>query len=336
MKNRNTRLGRWGSLLVLMIAALVFAVSPVRHAAAEPITLKAVAFLPKNISSVTGLQMFTERVNKESNGELVIKYLGGPEVIPPPALMEAVRTGRIDIAVQSAERFMDTVPETGFIHLSQHTPLEERQKGVFEWISKHLKEKMNVQYLCRINYGAGFYTHTNFPAGKVEDFAGKRIAARAQCFDFIRALGATPVDVGQGDWFAAVENRIVDGYNIPLASVIGWGMTKITKHTIDHVVYQPSNVLLMVNQKKWESLPPKLQKLMFDVAAKLEPDIGVYQDKVTAEARKKMEEGGVKFIKFSPDEAKKYVGLSISSVWEAGKKKLSPESFAETKKLLSD
>jgi hypothetical protein len=52
--------------------------------AADKTTLNLVSFVPKmNISYRGWAPLFIDKVNKRSNGELFIKYRGGPEVIPP-------------------------------------------------------------------------------------------------------------------------------------------------------------------------------------------------------------------------------------------------------------
>jgi len=304
-------------------------------ASAKAVTLKAVAFLPKHIAAVSGMQMLTDRVNKQSNGEVIIKYLGGPEVIPPPALMEAVRTGKIDIAIQSSERFTDVVPELAILCTSELSPMEERENGAFEWIAKYLEKKMNVHYVQRANCGPGFSVYPNFPVSKVEDLAGKRFAARAQCYPFLRAMGAVPVDVGKGDWYAAVERGIVDGYSIPIPSVPAWGLLDITKYAIDAPFYRSSNVVIVVNLDKWNSLPMKHRKLMDEIGKNAEPDIIEFQMKKVAEARQKMINAGIKFIKLPPAEEKKFLGFANTSIWDDYKKKVSPEVVAEAKRLFT-
>jgi len=179
--------------LVFMFAITICMAVQAQEVAAKPIKLRAVTFLPKHLAAVAGMKMMADRVKERSNGQLIIEYLGGPEVIPPPAQADAMRKGRIDIGVNAAERFGDIVPEINVLHLSELNPQEERQKGTLDWIDKYLKKKLNTHYLGRATSNTGFFVYTSFPVSKVDDLKGKQMASRPLCFPLFRALGANPV-----------------------------------------------------------------------------------------------------------------------------------------------
>jgi TRAP-type C4-dicarboxylate transport system substrate-binding protein len=126
LKKRLLLIGLKVGLLVSISVIMTSLVVSTPPAAAETITLKAVSFLPKHISGVYGMQMLVDKVNQQGKGEIKIKWLGGPEVMPPPAQVEAVKTGRIDMVIHSPENFLDKVPEVGVLHLSELTPMEKR------------------------------------------------------------------------------------------------------------------------------------------------------------------------------------------------------------------
>ena len=318
--------------IFVMMISLVVSTPP---AVAKTITLKAVSFLPKHITAIAGMKMFVDRVNQQSKGEIKIKWLGGPEVMPPPAQIEAVRTGRIDMVIHSPERFVDKVPEAGCMQLSELNPMEERQSGAYAWITKYLKEKLNVHNLGRGNTGSGFMLYTSFPVSKIGDFSGKQIAARPQCFPFFKAMGAVPVNVGKGDWYSAVERGIVDAYSIPITSVVAWGLLDITKYTVDHFFYEAGNILLMANLDKWNKLPEKHRQLLNKIAKELEPDLLDFQLDQRAKAHAKVKKGGVKFVKLPPADAKKFLKLSTNAPWEVYKKLVGPAIYTKARKLFS-
>ena len=322
--------------VVNIILIGIFSVTAsVQQVAAEEVTLKGVTFLPRHLLSSASMENLKERVYERSKGELIIKFLGGPEVMAPHAQIEAVRTGRIDIVITSTERFEDIVPEVSAAYLSELTPMEERKNGAYEWFAKHIKEKLNVFYLGRASSNVGFWVHTNFPVEKVADLERKQIAARPTCYPFLKAVGAIPISVGKGDWYSAVERGVVDGYSLPLDSVLSWGLIKITKYTIDHGFYKASSPIFMVNLEKWNSLPYKHQDLMIKSATEIEAEAADFRGKKTDHARKKMEEGGVKFIRFSPVEKKKFIDLARGAAWAKYKESVTPETYAEARKLLT-
>jgi TRAP-type C4-dicarboxylate transport system substrate-binding protein len=280
------------------------------------------------------MKMLVDKVAQQGKGEIRIKWLGGPEVMPPPAQIEAVRTGRVDMVIHSPNWFMDKVPEVVCLTLSERTPMEERQNGAHDWAAKYLKEKLNVHYLGRAHSASGFWLHTNFPVEKTGDFAGKQIAARRTCVPFFKAMGAVPVDVGKGDWYSAVERGLVDAYSIPVTSVVGWGLLKITKYTIDQEFYLASNIHFFVNLDKWNTLSEKHQRLLDRIAKELEPEIVDYNRKKTAGAVMKMKKAGIKFIKLSPEENKKFLDFAYGALWEDYKKLVGPEVYTKARQLM--
>ena len=64
--------------------------------AVEPIVLKCVTFLPPEIEKMEVFREFVNRVNERSQGELIIKIIGGPEVISTPEIGTAVHEGIYD------------------------------------------------------------------------------------------------------------------------------------------------------------------------------------------------------------------------------------------------
>src|SRR5512142_180562 len=81
-------------LLTILVAFTFFLT---REVPAKEITLKMVTFLPKDDVNLTAWWAYVEEVNKRANGELVIKFTGGPEAIPSFKQFDAVRSGVVDM-----------------------------------------------------------------------------------------------------------------------------------------------------------------------------------------------------------------------------------------------
>src|SRR4030042_7041111 len=73
--------------------------SPTPPPTVQPIIWKAVTFLPRNMNSIKNIYPISERAKQRSNGQLVIQYLGGPEVIPGMQQPEAVRKGIVQMSI---------------------------------------------------------------------------------------------------------------------------------------------------------------------------------------------------------------------------------------------
>ena len=66
---------------------MAVAALPGKTVHADEIILNWASFLPKNHPETRDVQeLFFDRINEQAKGQLVVKYRGGPEVIPPPNL----------------------------------------------------------------------------------------------------------------------------------------------------------------------------------------------------------------------------------------------------------
>ena len=330
MKNKRG-LQRISFIGFLVLLAFMFAFTPA--ADAKKIKLRAISFLPVQVTVVKTLGMYADKVNARAKGELEIKWLGGPEVIPLPALAEAVIKGRVDIAYNVGMLFADKIPGVAGIAFSPFTPMEERKNGIYEWIAGQFR-KGNLHYLGRSKTDMPFYTFTNFPVKTLNDFKGKQIGALDFSMGFFKALGASVVNVPKTDWYTSVQRGVVDGYMLPPGNMVRYKLQELTKYVIDHGISTNHEVIVM-NLKKWNSLPQHLQKLMTDAAIELEYDMKDFFIKETARSRKVIKGAGVQFLKLSPEEAKKYMDIFRDSVWKDFEEMVGPEIAAETKKVMS-
>ena len=113
------------------------------------------------------------------------------------------------------------------------------------------------------------------PIRHLADFKGKKIRVLASPFQTqaIGRLGATPVAMTLGDVVPAIQQGAIDG---AVGGIVVW----TPMHFQDAAKYvtetgQPAVYAIVEISKTWyESLPPDLQKLVDDDAAKEQPAIG--------------------------------------------------------------
>ena len=282
---------------------------------------------------VKGGWIWGDLVNERAKGELVIDFIGGPEIIPGFDQPKAVMEGSIDIVYNVTAYSAPLVPSADTMHLSQYLPWEERERGVYDLYVELMKE-MNAMYLGRMmTPNAGFYFWVNDPVERPEDLAGLKMRSAALYDEFMKALGITPVTVAIPDVYSALERGIVDGFGQPIAVAHGMGWTDITKNLIDHMFYN-QNGQILVNLDVWNSIPKHLQDIMLEAAAEQEYLTTDYIEEVIKDMRQEMQAMGVQFIKFSPADAKYFIDLAYSTSWEVAKEKVSPEMYARLQQLL--
>lgn len=302
---------------------------------AEPVHIKAVCFLPKDHPLVAAIPMFIDKVKEKSKGEVVIDYLGGPEVIPALEQVEALRKGKtIDMAFQVTAYYQAVVPEGLAMHLSRLLPWEERQSGFYDAMVEAHK-KQGLMYLGRWLYSP-FYLWSKKPVKKPEDLRGMKMRTQALYDRFMKALGIIPVSVPQTETYTALERGMVEGFGWPILGARKDGWTEKVKYLIGHSFYDMQNATILMNLDKWNSLTPAQQQMLKDAAIEFEPAMVEYFRKAVDDELKILKEKeGVKVIEFSPQDAKKYVDLAYDVEWKALEEKCPKDVVAKLKDLSS-
>jgi TRAP-type C4-dicarboxylate transport system substrate-binding protein len=322
--------------LETFVVFVVFVLTITVTATAKPITIKAVSFLPTNLATVANFKDYVDAINKRSKGELVIKWLGGPEIIKGKSQPDAVSTGAIDMVVMPLNFYGDMVPETQSFFLSHYTPSEERQRGYFDYLLKLGMRKMNIRYLGRLCPDRPFYILTKFPVKKPQtDLAGKKLGFDTATWQAMaKDLGMTLVLISVPDWYTSLDRGVVDAQAAPLTFIPDMSLYEVIRYVIDYPLFPANPVAGMVNLKVWDDIPQHLQNLMSNTWAEMEPQFGEFQREQVGKARKFALSKGVDFIKFSTEDEKWYLKTCYESFWRDIKTKVDPPTYTKLRKFL--
>ena len=155
--------------LVMAIAATCSAT-----ALAQEVTLRLVSAFAENGIYVQRMLPWINKVNAEGKGVLQINFLGGPKAIPTFEAGNAVKTGVVDMALNSGAFYTNVMPEADFLKLTQIPVAEQRKNGAFDAINKVWNDKGNMQYLARLVENQPFHIYTNKKIDK-PDLTGQKI-----------------------------------------------------------------------------------------------------------------------------------------------------------------
>ncbi len=315
------------AIFVMVIIALLSS----GLASAEEVTLKAVAFIPKNHPLMSQTIVWTDMINKELAGKVKINYVGGPEVIPGMQQVEAVRKGVIDIAFNPTAYYQNIFPEGGAFILSKYTPTEERKPGGFYDFMVKRHENINCRYLGRMLW-MPFYLWPKKDVKDIQDLKGMKMRTSALYDRFMKALGIVPVTIPAGDTYTALERGTVEGFGWPNMGPRQRGWLEVVKNVIDLPFYGSNNITAVMNLDKWNQLPKDVQEKIIEVTTKFEP--GMYDHFVKAADKEwtELDKMGINRIKFSEAENKKYVDLAYEVEWDNLAKKV-PDLISDLKRV---
>jgi len=300
-------------------------------------TFKAVTFVPVSNPNVKNFRQWSEEVQKASNGQIVVKLLGGPEVVPMFDQHDAVGKGVVDLNFTSSGYYLKQLPEARCLTISTLTPQQERKVGFLDFMRELHAKKKNVFVIGRqiISDLEQFVLWTNIEVKNIQtDLKGAKFRTSGSTYvELYKSLGVSGITMRWSDVYTAVERGLIQGFSVPVSRFAAEKYYEVVKYGISPGFWSNNSVLLM-NLDKWNSLPKNLQQIMLDVQERLEPEFRAYVDSVDANAYKAVKQGGAKIIKLPPDQAKWLTDAAYDGLWQLVKAGASPENYAKLRKML--
>jgi TRAP-type C4-dicarboxylate transport system substrate-binding protein len=292
-------------------------------------TINCISAWPKTAFETSNLLTFIDMVQKEADqkypGELQLVFKGGPEVIHTNEQVEGLRTGLVQLVLSAPSYYVSVMPEGDLMSLTELKPWEEKAAGVFDYLNELHNKKVNAHYLARPGTGVLFQLFLAKPIKTVADLNGMKIRVSPTNVPFMKAVGATPVQMPPSDVYTAMERGVVDGYILPAHTIRDFGLVKPSKYLVFPGAYQPCHALL-VNLDAWKKLPKHLQDLLTKKADEITRLAFANIDKKIQEEYDSFKKEGMQFIQLAPAEAEKYVKIARDAMYEVVSKKAPVES----------
>ena len=312
-------------------AAVLVAASFTAAASAQEVTLRLVSAFAENGIYVQRLLPWVQKVNADGKGVLQINFIGGPKAIPTFEVGNAVKTGVVDLAMNTGAFYTNVMPEADFLKLTQIPIAEQRRNGAFDAINKVWNEKGNMQYLARMVENQPFHIYTNKKVDK-PDLSGLKIRITPVYRDFFLALNASVITTPPGEVYTALERGVVDGYGWPIGGIFDLNWHEKTKYRIDPGFYD-AEVSLIMNLPAYKKLSPAQLVFLNKQLLALEAENGFWM-KYAADETARQEKAGIETIKFDAATAKAYREKAYDVGWASAAKQ-SPEVAAGFKVLFS-
>lgn len=282
---------------------------------------------------------FAEAVGKATNGGVTITvHSGGSLGYKGPEQLNAVRDGLVPMADVLNIQQVGDAPLLGLegvpFLVANANELKVLQKYARPEYDK-IAAKFNQKILYTVPWPPG-YLHTKVKTDTLEGLKGLKIrVADRQAGDMVNLLGMAPVQIPWGETVPALASGAVVGVTTSAVSGVDgkfWEFLKVFYKT-NHVW---SSQIVTINNDTWKKISPANQKIITDLAAKLQPafwQVSIDADQASA---KRMIEGGMTMIEVSPamlaDMRKRTASLEKAFIDRAGP--VSADIIAKYKKEL--
>jgi TRAP-type C4-dicarboxylate transport system substrate-binding protein len=189
--------------------------------------------------------------------------------------------------------------------------------AIWSLADKYFKtEFKDVKLLWLWVHPPGHFHFAKKPVHKLEELAGLKIrAATPMLTTMVKTLGAIPVSITAPDTYTALERGTVDGTIFPWEAISSFKIAEVLKHHVDSGLYV-APFLTYMNQKKYDSLPPDLRKVIDDLSGAWAADFtGVAWDKNELEGLAAIKKAGGTIYKLPAEERQRWL-LKIKSLEE--------------------
>jgi TRAP-type transport system periplasmic protein len=260
-------------LFGLLLSVYLLLISPLPMAGAKT-TLKLATVTPPHHAYAVGANEFARLIEEGTRGEVVVKvFAGGQLGAGERELLEGLQVGTIDMAVTATGPISNFAENMGVVDLPFLFPGYEDVDRVLDGpVGARLLADLasvNIKGLAFFENGFRNFTNSRRALHKPEDFKGLKLRTMENPVHLasVRQLGAQAVPMSWGEVYTALQTKVIDGQENPIAIIYAYKMSEVQKYlTLSGHFYSPAP--LSMSLKKYNDLKPEWQTLFREAALK--------------------------------------------------------------------
>ena len=297
---------KWFTVIAatLLTAVIFFPAGGFEAQAAGTTQLTYSVFFPPTHGQAKAGEAWAREIEKRTNGQVKINVLAGGTLTPADQCFDGALKGISDIGMSCFAYTRGRFPVMEVLDLPMGYPNGRVATRVAnEFFKKFMpKELEGVKLLYIHAHGPGLL-HTKQPVTTLEQLKGMKIRSTGLSAKVAEALGAVPVAMPQGQTYESLQKGVVEGTFAPMETLKGWKQGEVIKSTTDcSDIGYTTAMFVVMNLKKWNSLPADVRKVMEEVSAQWIDVHGKAWDQLDQEGREYTLGLGNKIVPLSAEE----------------------------------
>lgn len=296
---------RGGLFFAVVVVCILFAAGA---ALAAPVNIKFAHSGSLEHQYQIGVEFFKKMVEEKSGGQLQITVFPQSQLGNERELAEGVRMGTIEMcSVAAGGALPGFVPELQVFGVPFLFENRKQVYGVLDGpVGQELADIMLAKGFVNLAFWeVGFRNVTNNtrPVKTPEDMKGLKIRVQESkiWIEFMKSLGAIATPIPFGELYTALQQKVVDGQENPVATIYSMKFYEVQKYlSLTGHTYEPAAVL--ANPKWFNALSAEHRAILREAAAAT----AEYQRNVLAEKDKErleiIRKAGVE-VEENPDKA---------------------------------
>lgn len=257
--------------VAILVIILCLGVMVLPSIGAEKIKLKFSTYIPPPPAweaKEMFVDAFMEEVTKRSGGRVQWETFWSSTLGPPTDQFELCERGVVDVVMCSPAYEVGSFPLTTMGELPFSGPnnieackiLKEMYKEGFlkkEWTKVHL-----IYFYSTDSWSA---LTRQKKIMKAEDLKGLKLRAKSiPHIRFLELFGATPVQIGAGEVYMALQTGVIEGTLFPQSLIPDLKFHEVSKYNLDLEALVSQDAIYM-NIDTWNRLPKDIQKIFNDM-----------------------------------------------------------------------
>jgi len=300
MKNNTT----WFSIIFLSLLLALFSFPKSYAAGNQPIQLSWGTFYSASHPLYPMVEGWGTEIEKRTKNAVKFTYYPGSTVVKGQEIPGGILKGVIDVGsgvlAYTPSRFL-AMEAVNLPH--GYTSAKMATYVVNEFFKKFKPSEFDdFKVLFMHAHGPGIL-HTKTPVRNLEDMKGLKIRAVGAAAKSTSALGAVPIAMPMFDTYESLKKGVVQGTFSPIEAMMTWKQAEVVKYTTEcYGIGYTSAFYIAMGKKKWDSLPPDVQRVFMEVSAEWIPKAAKVWDTADDQARDYVLKMGNEIIPLSKEE----------------------------------
>lgn len=278
-------------------------------------TITATHAFPKSLIYSRSFLEMVDKANKAGEGVFEIQVRGGPEAIPMMQQPNAARNGVVDMVHIPCAFYTGAVPECDVVSAASVDAATARANGGLALLSAAHEKRMDTVALGWVDSGVKFHLWSvrepKLDAKGALDVSGFKVRGNAiyNAF-FTNYLNAQVINVNMPDIYTALERGTVELMGWTQIGLMDFNWDRFIKYRIEPAFFS-TDVMVIMNKKKWDSLSEKSREILTKVIAEHEVASTQARQALWVQEKAELEKRGVKVISQSAEAGDAFVKAAV-------------------------
>ncbi len=258
--------------LIFLLSFALLATTSTVSAAGKVHTLKLQSYYGTNMLNAE--KEFAALVEKKSKGTVRIEVYSGGELVPSSQILNAVKTGTIDMGRGMGHHFTESKIGSIESGLPMSWTSADEAEAIYEkyGLRKVIAEEyagLGVKYLGPV-WAAPYHFLGKRPINSVGTMRSMKIRAVGASAKMLKKLNINPVNVPVEDIYLSLTTGQIDG--VLYGSAFEYKETKFyegARFFNNSPILDPIVDTLVINPKSWDALSKEQQTILQDAADEL-------------------------------------------------------------------